>query len=316
MLYILYLVVAALVTFMSIKASEYVDMLDKTTSLSGAFLGGILLSAVTSLPELFTSISSTLMLDQPGLCIGNILGSNIFNYAMLSFFILTAVAKFAKCSLSKIHFIVAVSVVAMGLLIVCNKYGFLAFDIGNVSVTSILIILLYVVTVWVMYKMGGTSESEDDGEPVTLSRKQILTRFAVVSVGIVVFSVILTYITDELSVRLNLGKTVAGALFLGVATSLPETASTFTLFKIKNYDIAVGNIVGSCLFNFTILSVADFFYRGGGIYTIADTSTMNLIIFASVASVLAGVMLKFRNKATAVVCPVGIIASYIAFLAL
>ena len=316
MIYLLYLVVAALVTFMSIKASEYVDMLDKTTSLSGAFLGGILLSAVTSLPELFTSISSTLMLDQPGLCIGNILGSNIFNYAMLSFFILTAVAKFAKCSLSKIHFVVAVSVIAMGGLILCNKYGFLAFDIGNVSVTSVLIILLYIVTVWVMYKMGGTSESEDDGEPVTLSRKQILTRFTIVSIGIVVFSVILTYITDELSVRLNLGKTVAGALFLGVATSLPETASTFTLFKIKNYDIAVGNIVGSCLFNFTILSVADFFYRGGGIYTIADTSTMNLIIFASVASVLAGVMLKFRNKATAVICPVGIIASYIAFLAL
>lgn len=316
MIYVLYLVVAALVTFMSIKASEYVDMLDKTTSLSGAFLGGILLSAVTSLPELFTSISSTLMLDQPGLCIGNILGSNIFNYAMLSFFILTAVAKFAKCDLSKIHFIVAVSVVAMGGLILCNKYGFLAFDIGNVSVTSVLIILLYVLTVWIMYKMGGTSETEDDGEPVTLSRKQILTRFTLVSVGIVVFSVILTYITDELSVRLNLGKTVAGALFLGVATSLPETASTFTLFKIKNYDIAVGNIVGSCLFNFTILSVADFFYRGGGIYTIADTSTMNLIIFASVASVLAGVMLKFKNKVTAVICPVGIIASYIAFLAL
>ena len=342
MIYVLYLVVAALVTFMSIKASEYVDMLDKTTSLSGAFLGGILLSAVTSLPELFTSISSTLMLDQPGLCIGNILGSNIFNYAMLSFFILTAVAKFAKCDLSKIHFIVALSVVFMGGLILCNKYGFLAFNIGNVSVTSILIILLYVITVWVMYKMGGTSESvtsiliillyiftvwimykkggtsesEDDGEPVTLSRKQILTRFTIVSIGIVVFSVILTYITDELSVRLNLGKTVAGALFLGVATSLPETASTFTLFKIKNYDIAVGNIVGSCLFNFTILSVADFFYRGGGIYTIADTSTMNLIIFASVASVLAGIMLKLRNKATAIICPVGIIASYIAFLAL
>ncbi|MBR3962624.1 MAG: cation transporter [Oscillospiraceae bacterium] len=316
MIYVLYLIVAALVTFMSIKASEYVDMLDKTTSLSGAFLGGILLSAVTSLPELFTSISSTLMLDQPGLCIGNILGSNLFNYAMLSFFILTAVAKFAKCNLSKIHFIVALSVIFMGGLILCNKYGFLAFDIGNVSVTSILIILLYVLTVWIMYKKGGTSESEDDGEPVTLSRKQILTRFTIVSVGIVVFSVILTYITDELSVRLNLGKTVAGALFLGVATSLPETASTFTLFKIKNYDIAVGNIVGSCLFNFTILSVADFFYRGGGIYTIADTSTMNLIIFASVASVLAGVMLKFKNKATAVICPVGIIASYIAFLAL
>ncbi len=317
MIYVLYLIVAALVTFMSIKASEYVDMLDKTTALSGAFLGGILLSAVTSLPELFTSISSTLMLDQPGLCIGNILGSNLFNYAMLSVFILTAVVKFAKTDLSKIHTIVAVSVLAMGGLILCNKYNVLAFDIGNVSITSVLIILLYVITVWVMYKMGGTSESgDDDGDPVTLTRTQILTRFAIVSVGIVVFSIILTYITDELSVRLNLGKTVAGALFLGVATSLPETASTWTLFKIKNYDIAVGNIVGSCLFNFTILSVADFFYRGGGIYSLSDPSTMNLIIFASVASVLATTMLKFRSKVTCIICPVGIVASYIAFLAI
>lgn len=316
MIYLYYIVVAALVTFMSIKASEYVDMLDKTTALSGAFLGGILLSAVTSLPELFTSISATMMIGQPGLCLGNILGSNIFNYAMLSVFVLTAVTKFAKCDLSKIHFVVAVSVVAMGALVVCNKYGILAFDIGNVSITSILIILLYVVTVWLMYKMGGTSESDDDNSDVTLSRKQILTRFAIVSVGIVVFSIILTYITDELSANLGLGKTVAGALFLGVATSLPETASTFTLFRIKNYDVAVGNIVGSCLFNFTILSVADFFYRGGGIYAITDSQTMNLIILGSIASVLAVVLVKFRNKASTAICSVGIIASYIAFLVL
>lgn len=316
MIYLLYLIVAALVTFMSIKASEYVDLLDKTTALSGAFLGGILLSAVTSLPELFTSISSTLMLDQPGLCIGNILGSNIFNYAMLSVFILTAVTKFAKCRLSEIHFIVAVSVVAMGLLIVCNKYGILNFEIGTVSLTSILIILLYVLTVWIMYKKGGTSEEDEGTENTNLSRKQIITRFTLVSIGIVVFSIILTYITDELSVRLNLGKTIAGAIFLGVATSLPETASTFNLFRIRNYDIAVGNIVGSCLFNFTILSVADFFYRGGGIYNIADPSTMRLIIFASIASILAGVLMKFRSRMTSIICPIGIIACYVGFLVL
>ncbi len=316
MIYVVYLVVAAIVTVLSVKASEYVDMLDKTTALSGAFLGGILLSAVTSLPELFTSISSTLMLDQPGLCIGNILGSNLFNYAMLSVFLLTAVTAFSKCALSKIHTVVAASVVTMGILILLNKYDILSFDIGTVSVTSIFIILLYVLTVWVMYRFGGTSGESGDSEAVTLTKKQIIVRFSIVSVGIVVFSIILTYVTDELSARLNLGKTIAGAIFLGVATSLPETASTWNLFKIKNYDIAVGNIVGSCLFNFTILSVADFFYRGGGIYAINDASTMNLVIFASVASALAFVLFKFRNKVTGVICPLGIIACYIAFLAL
>lgn len=83
MIYLLYLLVAAGVVLFSVKASEYVDLLDKKTSLSGAFIGGIMLSAVTSLPELFTSISATVLIHQPGLCLGNILGSDLFNMAML-----------------------------------------------------------------------------------------------------------------------------------------------------------------------------------------------------------------------------------------
>ena len=55
MIYLEYLVVAAFVVILSIKASNYIDLLDKNTELSGAFLGGIMLSAVTSLPELFKS---------------------------------------------------------------------------------------------------------------------------------------------------------------------------------------------------------------------------------------------------------------------
>ncbi len=42
---------------------------------------------------------------------------------------------------------------------------------------------------------------------------------------------------------------MAGALFLGIATSLPEAASTVTLLRMGNVDIAFGNIVGSNIFN-------------------------------------------------------------------
>lgn len=84
MIYVVYLCVAAGLTFLAIKAADYVDLIDKKTSLSGAFIGGVMLSAVTSLPEMFTSISSTLMLKQPGLCMGNILGSDLFNLLILA----------------------------------------------------------------------------------------------------------------------------------------------------------------------------------------------------------------------------------------
>ena len=88
MIYAVYLIIAASVVWCSIRASEYVDIMEKHTTLSGAFIGGVVLSAVTSLPELFTSLTSTMLLDKPGLAIGNILGSNIFNCAMLAVFII------------------------------------------------------------------------------------------------------------------------------------------------------------------------------------------------------------------------------------
>ena len=60
MIYAAFVLLAALVVFLSLKLSKYVDLLDKTTNVSGAFIGGVLLAAVTSLPELFTSLSAVL----------------------------------------------------------------------------------------------------------------------------------------------------------------------------------------------------------------------------------------------------------------
>ena len=103
MIYGIYGAVAAVVVLLSVKASEYVDLLDKKTKLSGAFIGGVMLSAVTSLPELFTSLSATVFLDKPGLCIGNILGSDLFNVAALSVIILLFSRRFSKAKVARSH---------------------------------------------------------------------------------------------------------------------------------------------------------------------------------------------------------------------
>ena len=59
MIYVAYLVAAFAVAFLSVKVYKYVDLLVKHTNLSGAFIGRILLSAVTLLPELLTTLSAT-----------------------------------------------------------------------------------------------------------------------------------------------------------------------------------------------------------------------------------------------------------------
>ena len=79
MIYLVYLILAIAVVGLAIRLSYYVDVMDRKTNLSGAFIGGVLLAAVTSLPELFTALTAVLALNKPQLVAGDILGSNIFN---------------------------------------------------------------------------------------------------------------------------------------------------------------------------------------------------------------------------------------------
>lgn len=315
MIFVLYIIVAIGVIYLSNKASEYVDLLDKTTSLSGAFIGGILLSAVTSLPELFTSISSTVFLDKPGLCIGNILGSNLFNVAILSLFILVMSKAFKQAKLSKSHTYISISVLIIYVVILLNKVKILNFEIITISVTSIIIGVLYFLGVKNMSSENGENTSVEDSHQVTnLTLKQIVTRFILVSIGIIILSIIITYVTDEIAGRLGLGSGLAGAIFLGVATSLPEVSSSIALFRMRNFDIAVGNIIGSNLFNFLILSIADVLYFGKGIYDFSDPKTINLTVFGLIAAVLFTMFLILREKGKKILYPIGVIACYLLFL--
>ena len=312
MIYLAYLIVAAGVVWFSVKASDYVDLLDKKTNLSGAFIGGIMLSAVTSLPELFTSISATVLIGEPGLCLGNILGSDLFNMAMLSFFLLLFTRTFAKASLSASHRVVTLFVLACYVLLILDWLDILNVNILSVSLTSVCIVILYVLSVRYMSAEDGTGDdTEEDTSPLTV--KQVAVRFVAVSIGIVALSIIITYITDAISIRLNLGQGMAGALFLGIATSLPEAASTVTLLRMGNVDIAFGNIVGSNIFNFIIMAVVDILYHGS-VYDFSDPQTVVLMLCGAAALPVMWLMMKFRNKWNKIACPVWILACYVVFL--
>ena len=313
MIFLIYAIIAAGVTFLSVKAADYVDLIDKKTSLSGAFIGGIMLSAVTSLPELFTSLSSTLLLDEPGLCIGNILGSDLFNLSALAVLIVVFSRSFAVADIAHSHQnVLWLLLVAYGALAL-NMMGILSVELFTVSITSVILIACYAASV--KHLSGEEAESSDeDSNPLTL--KQVLIRFAFVAVGIVVLSVLISQVTDMLAEELNLGKSMAGALFMGVATSLPELSSTITLFRKKSFDIAVGNIVGSNIFNLIILSVSDILYTGTGLYDFSDPKTVALLVFGFLAHPLILCALKLRHRCVQVGLSVGCVATYVGFLSI
>jgi len=265
MLILAYGLSALLVIVLSLKLSNYVDLLDRQTNLSGAFLGGVLLAAVTSLPELFTSISSVVFLDEPEMVVGNILGSNLFNVAALSMVSLLGFRVIKRRPVADSHTKTVLFTLAIYALLAVVAMDIFHIYLLGVNIASILILLLYGLGVKTL------SGDESSAEPPAVSEckltsRQILMRFALLSLLLVLVSIGLTMVTDRLSRAYNLGASFAGAVFLGVATSLPELVSTSQLVRLGNYNAACGNILGSNLFNFIILGIADFLYTAGTVY--------------------------------------------------
>ncbi len=83
MVWIQFIISAAVVVVAAIKLAEYGDAISVRTRLGGMFIGTLLMAGATSLPELLTTINS-LGQNVPSLAVGNVLGSNMFNMFLLA----------------------------------------------------------------------------------------------------------------------------------------------------------------------------------------------------------------------------------------
>ncbi len=314
MIYLIYSILCICVIWFSIKCAKYVDLIDKKTKISGAFIGGVILAAVTSLPELFTSLSAVLMFNNPEMVVGNVLGSNIFNLAILGLLGIIFIKSFITSKISKSHFKVILFTILI-YIILAITFFVINISILNISIASILILIIYAISV--KYMSSDDSEQNDtDSNNITL--KSIIIRFIIFSIALVITSILITQTTDIIAEKLNLNSGLAGALFLGIATSLPELSSSIALVKRGNFNASVANITGSNIFNFLIISIADFIYRQGSVF-ISSKSTNSLVIFGSIASLLTiGILIaKYKNKnnkALYIILSSLILICYISFL--
>lgn len=297
--FLFYFLSGALLVYFSIKCADYVDLLDKKTNLSGAFIGGVILAAVTSLPELVTSISSIYVVRNAELIIGNVLGSNVFNLCIFGGATALSVKAFSKSNVGKSHIVTLVCTIVADLLLLAT----LLFDpkitripVLNVNIASIVILVIYFISLKFLSNDDCQNE-EEENSPLTV--KQIVTRFVLMSLGLVGMSVIVTYFTDIIQERLNLGASLAGAIFLGVVTSLPELASSITLVRHRNFNAMVGNVLGSNMFNFTIFSIADFIAGNTMVY-VYSAHSIAMILFGILSSVFVMISIasqrKFKNS--------------------
>ncbi|MBU8870054.1 MAG: calcium/sodium antiporter [Gemmatimonadales bacterium] len=212
----------------------------------------------TSAPELFVSLVAALR-GSTGLVLGNVIGSNVANLGLILATAAILRPVIVEKGLPKREVPLLLGATAL--------FTFLVWD-GELSRWDSLLLVLGFVAFMVMTLRSGHRESNQeeagsslpeglDPEPPGHKLKQLFGGLGLVILGIVGLAgggqLIVTSALD-LALRLGVSETLIGLTLVAVGTSLPELATTIIAAWKNQDDLALGNIIGSNLFN--ILAVA------------------------------------------------------------
>lgn len=221
--------------------------------LSPLVIGLTVVSVATSSPELAVTIGATLD-GQPDLAVGNVVGSNIANVLL----ILGISALVLPLSVREqlVRFDVPFLVVLSGLLLVLALDGGLSTLEGVVLLTAMVVHTALTVVISrrktrAARSEGDSGERTDDGSAGKPPARLLVSLLLVLGgVGLLVVGAD-QLVTGAVSVAEALGVSglVVGLTVVAVGTSLPELAASVIAAVKGERDLAVGNVVGSCIAN-------------------------------------------------------------------
>lgn len=277
---IFFLFFAFLTVFLSVKISYYADSLSKTSGISGALIGGIVLAGVTSLPE-FVTCFSAILVGNPLLATGDVLGSNLFNLFMVCFFDLVFLRKMIFTRSSRSHNLVLLLLVINYIVLYLFVLDIFSFSFLTIGVPSLFIFISY------LFYIKSISKYDDSFSEKSNNSSNAFLKLIVSSILMIMSSVCLTVIVNNLSIIYpSFSSGFLGAIFLGVTTSLPEVITFYTLINLDNYDLAISNILGSNLFNLLVLSIGDLLFLKNAIYNFVDSETRIIVVLGLCFSLL------------------------------
>lgn len=205
----------------------------------------------TSAPELTVSVSSALK-GSADIAIGNVVGSNIFNTLM----IVGCTALFAPIVVTRntLQMEIPLCILSSLALLVCANDMFLDGSNNNViSITDGLILLCFFV-VFLRYTFTLVSHNPKEKEEETEEIRQLPMWKSIVFIlgGLGALIAGGSFFVDGASGiarSLGVSESVIGLTLVAGGTSLPELATSIVAALKKNPEIAIGNVIGSNLFN-------------------------------------------------------------------
>ncbi|MDO9195219.1 sodium:calcium antiporter [Rhodoferax sp.] len=253
-----------------VRLSRYGDAIATLTGLSRNWVGLILVATVTSLPELVTGLSAVTVAAAPDIAVGDALGSCVFNLAILAMIDVSYRRGAIYALAGPGHIMSAgfgvILLAGVSLAMLLTAQGMMP-SIGHVSFASLVIFVMYLVAMRALYLTEQRNTNIVVAERPALTLKSAMMGYGVASAVIVGAGIWLPLIGVELARIMGWSNSFVGTLFVAFATSVPELATTWGAIRIGAIDMAIGNLLGSNLFDVLILAIDDFAYVAGPIYT-------------------------------------------------
>ncbi|OGA09584.1 MAG: cation transporter [Betaproteobacteria bacterium RIFCSPLOWO2_02_64_14] len=293
----------ALIGVAGVRLSRYGDIIAEKTRTGGTWIGMVLLATVTSLPELVTGVSAVTVADVPNIAVGDVLGSCVFNLAILIVldFLHRDESVYTRASqghiLSAAFGILLIGMVGFSLLL--EQQGRMG-RVAHVGFYTPAIVLLYLLAMRTVFRyqkheMASFFEQRADRYPgVTL--RQAVRGYAIAALVVLAAGSGLPFVGGRMAEAMGWHESFVGTLFVAFATSVPELAVTLAALRIGALDMAIGNVLGSNLFDILIIAVDDVFFVRGSILAHVASAHFASVISAMMMTGIVIVGLLYRPR--------------------
>jgi cation:H+ antiporter len=211
----------------------------------------------TSAPELVVNIFASI--DQRSdIIFGNVIGSNNFNL----FIILGIVAIITPIAVktSTVKKEIPISFFALVILFfLCN--GFISQDFLLSRWDGLILFLFFSLFLYYIYRQLTSGAEQIDINFANLSATKISLLIIGGLAGLIIGGKLVVDAAVDIAVSLNISQKIIGLTIVAAGTSLPELTTSIIAAMKKNSDIAIGNVIGSNIFNILlILSISSFIH--------------------------------------------------------
>jgi cation:H+ antiporter len=273
MVYLLFFLSALVVVAAATRLASYGDTIAVRARLGGMFIGTLLLAGATSLPELLSAINA-ISIGVPDLAAGSMFGSGMFNMFMLALLDLLYQQARVLRRVANTHALTASLANLLTGLAVLFILADIDLRIGWVGLDSLLIIALYIGGVRLLQR-GSSAETRPEAVPESAaipSLARALFGFGIATLVLVLITPTMVQSANQIAEMTGIGAGFIGASLIAIVTSLPELVATIAAVRFGAFDLAVGNLFGSNIFNMFALGLTDVFYTPGRFLDVIDPS--------------------------------------------